>query len=143
MMNNNLDLPEEMPYMSPMSTRVEASKEHGFTEEFDVESATHLINNSTQLRYAPEDVDIVNFYRFEGMSDPGDNSILYEIQTSDGVKGILVTPYGPTCPAYVAEFVSRIEQIEKQRNGASTDTTVAVNSIPQTIYNEDTDTQVV
>ncbi len=93
--------------------------------------------------YAPEEVDIVNFYRFEGMSDPGDNSILYEIQTSDGAKGTLVTPYGPDCPAYVAEFVARIEQIEKQRNGSSTDTTVAVNSIPQTVYDEATDTKVV
>lgn len=142
-MDNDLDLLKEMPYMSPLSSRVEASKEKGFTEEFDIESATQMINNGTQIRYAPEAVDILNYYRFEGMSDPGDNSILYEIQTSDGVKGVLVTPYGPTCPAYMAEFVSRIEQMEKQRNGNSTDTTVAVNSIPQTIYNEDTDKQVV
>ncbi len=142
-MNNDLDLPEEMPYMSPLSNRVEASKEKGFTEDFDVESATHMINNRTQIRYVPEEVDIVNYYRFEGMSDPGDSSILYEIQTSDGVKGVLVTPYGPTCPAYVAEFVARIEQMEKQRNGNSTDTTAAVNPIAQTVYDDNTEKQVV
>lgn len=142
-MNNDLDLPEEMPYMSPMTNRVDSAKEKGFTEDFDVESATHLINNRTQIRYVPEEVDIVNYYRFEGMSDPGDSSILYEIQTSDGVKGLLVTPYGPTCPAYIAEFVSRIELMEKQRNGNSTDTTAAVNPIAQTVYHEDTEKQVV
>lgn len=142
-MHDHVDLLEEMPYMSPLTDRMEASKQKGFTEDFAVASATQMINHRTQIRYAPEEVDIVNFYRFEGMSDPGDSSILYEIQTGDGSKGVLVTPYGPTCPADVAEFVSRIEQITKQRNGRSTDTTVAVNAIPQTIYNEDTDTQVV
>jgi len=142
-MSNNLDLTEAMPYMSPMTNRMNSAKEKGFTEDFDVESATHLINNRTQIRYAPEAVDIVNYYRFEGMSDPGDSSILYEIQTSDGVKGLLATPYGPTCPAYVAEFMSKIELMEKQRNGISTDTTAAVDPIAQTIYQEDTGKQVV
>lgn len=117
-MNNELDFPEEMPYMSPLTNRVEASKLKGFTEDFEVASATSMIDGGTRTAYAPAAVTIVNFYRFEGMSDPGDSNILYEIETNDGTKGTLVTPYGPGCPAHVADFVTAIEQIAKQRAGA-------------------------
>ena len=107
-----------MPYMSPLTNREDASKQKGFTENFEVDSATSMINTGTQKAYAPAEVNFVNYYRFEGMSDPGDNNILYEIETSDGLKGILVTPYGPDCPAHVADFVTTVEQIAKQHAGS-------------------------
>ncbi len=119
------DLFKNMPYMSPLTNRMEASKEKGFTENFEVISATAMIDHGTKKEYAPLDVSIINYYRFEGMSDPGDNSILYELSTSDGTQGILVTPYGPDCPAHVADFVANIPQIEKQHNGRAPDTTHA------------------
>ena len=108
--------------MSPITKRMDASKEKGFTEDFDVTSATTMINNQTKQEYAAKDLCIVNHYRFEGMSDPGDNNILYEISASDGTKGILITPYGPDCPAHVADFVANIPQIEKQHAGNAPDT---------------------
>lgn len=106
---------KEMPYMSPLINRVKASREKGFTENFEIEPAAYMINVNTLKAYTPADVTIVNHYRFEGMSDPGDNNILYEIETSDGSKGTLVTPYGPDCPAHVAEFVTEIPRIDKTR----------------------------
>ncbi len=39
-------------------------------------------------------MEVVEFYRFEGASNPDDNSILYAIETSDGLKGLLVDAYG-------------------------------------------------
>ena len=116
------DLFKNMPYMSPLTNRMDASKEKGFTENFEVISATSMINYETKQEYAAKDLTIVNHYRFEGMSDPGDNNILYEIATSDGTQGILVTPYGPDCPAHVADFVANIPQIEKQHAGSAPDT---------------------
>ena len=118
-MENMQDLPKDMPYMSPLINREEASKQKGFTEDYDVESAITMVNNRTKKVYGPEEIMFVNFYRFEGMSDPGDNTILYEIETSDGEKGILITPYGPDCPAHVAEFVASVEQIAKQHAGSA------------------------
>ncbi len=116
------DLFKNMPYMSPLTNRMEASKQKGFTENFEVVSATTLKNHETGKEYGARDLTIVNHYRFEGMSDPGDNNILYEISASDGVQGILVTPYGSDCPAHVADFVANIPQIEKQHGGTSPDT---------------------
>lgn len=41
-----------------------------------------------------DDFDIVDVYRYEGNSDPGDEATVYAIQSKKGVKGVLVTGYG-------------------------------------------------
>ncbi len=123
---------KNMPYMSPLITRMDASKAKGFTENFEILSHNAMINLDTKKEYSPQDVSIMNHYRFEGMSDPGDNNILYELATADGIQGILVTPYGPDCPAHVADFVASITQIEKQHSGTSPDTTQAQSPIDTT-----------
>ena len=108
------DIGKNMPYMSPLVNREDASKQNGFTENFEVETATRMVSSSGNKVYSPSKVKIVNFYRFEGMSDPGDSNILYEIETNDGKKGLLVTPYGPDCPAHIGAFVEAIPHIEKK-----------------------------
>lgn len=113
------DLAKGMPYMSPLINREIASKEKGFTENFEIESAVSLVCCGTKHSYAPKDVKIVNYYRFEGMSDPGDSNVLYEIETTDGKMGILTTPYGNDCPGHVAAFVAEIPQIEKRHEEVS------------------------
>ncbi|MBC7773805.1 MAG: hypothetical protein H7246_00090 [Phycisphaerae bacterium] len=126
------DLFKNMPLMSPLTSRMDASKARGFTENFEILSANSMINYDTQKEYAPQDVSIIDHYRFEGMSDPGDSNILYEIATSDGIQGILVTPYGSDCPAHVADFVAQIPQIEKKHDGEAPDTTHAQTPIDTT-----------
>ena len=44
--------------------------------------------------YQPEDLKIIKTYRFEGASDPGDNSILYLIEATDGLIGYSIDAYG-------------------------------------------------
>jgi hypothetical protein len=41
-----------------------------------------------------EDLNVVKYYRFEGMTNPDDSAILYVIETSTGEKGLLVDAYG-------------------------------------------------
>ena len=33
-------------------------------------------------------------YRFEGMSDPDDNAVVYALEAADGTKGVIVDAYG-------------------------------------------------
>ena len=44
--------------------------------------------------YCPEDLTIIKTYRFEGMSDPGDNSVLYVVEDKDKNIGYMLDAYG-------------------------------------------------
>ncbi|GAC1383122.1 MAG: hypothetical protein NVSMB45_10120 [Ginsengibacter sp.] len=44
--------------------------------------------------YNPEDLKIIRTYRFEGESDPSDNSIIYLIEANDGLTGYSMDAYG-------------------------------------------------
>jgi hypothetical protein len=44
--------------------------------------------------YQPSDLCIVKVYRFEGITDPGDMSIIYIIRANDGLTGYSLDAYG-------------------------------------------------
>ena len=44
--------------------------------------------------YQPHELEIVKTYRFEGITDPSDTSILYIIEAKDGQVGYRLDPYG-------------------------------------------------
>lgn len=99
-----------------LTTMVSASNKlyaEGFTENF-IATDKGLEAPTTKKVYAPEDVVIINFYRFEGESDPGDNCILYALKTNDGVKGTLVNGYGVYTNSKVSKFIEQVEEITKQ-----------------------------
>lgn len=68
---------------------------------------------TTEKIFQPNEVKIINFYRFEGESDPADNSILYAIETTDGEKGTLTDSYGPNSDTNVTKFIQQVEEIHK------------------------------
>lgn len=84
----------------------------GFTESFMVKE-NGLWSPKKKKLYKPEEVRIATFYRFEGESDPADSSILYAIETNDGVKGIVTDAYGPYSDSKVSKFIKRVEEIYK------------------------------
>jgi hypothetical protein len=69
--------------------------------------------------YTPEEVKVLNFYRFEGNSDPADNSILYAIETSDGGRGTLVDAYGPYADSKISSFMQQVDEIKKKTEKGS------------------------
>ena len=85
----------------------------GYTDDFKV-IEKGLQSVRTDRIYDPQDVRISNFYRFEGTSDPGDNSILYAIETTDGAKGQLVDAYGPYADPLVGKFIEQVEEMSKK-----------------------------
>jgi hypothetical protein len=91
----------------------------GFNEDFKAREAG-LESLSSHKLYKPEEVKILNFYRFEGESDPADNSILYAIETSDGKRGTLVDAYGPYADSKVTKFIHQVEEIQKKTDREAT-----------------------
>ncbi|MDF0716651.1 phosphoribosylpyrophosphate synthetase [Muricauda sp. 334s03] len=65
----------------------------GYTYDFNL--APDCIKcASLELEIHPEDFDVDETHRFEGMSSTDDNSVLYAISSKDGKKGLLVDAYG-------------------------------------------------
>jgi hypothetical protein len=85
----------------------------GYDQDFKV-NEKGIFSMQTEKKYRPEDIHVVNFYRFEGASDPGDNSILYAIETSDGAKGTLTDAYGPYAEPLVTAFMKKVEDVNKK-----------------------------
>lgn len=67
--------------------------EEGYEEDFN------LLDEEIELKsknktFGVEEFEVDKVLRFEGMSNPDDNAILYAITTSSNHKGVLVDGYG-------------------------------------------------
>lgn len=91
----------------------------GFTTQFKA-TEKGLKSLTTERLYKPEEVKIVNFYRFEGDSNPSDSAILYAIETNNGERGTLTDSYGPYSDSNVTDFMKDVESIEKKVNREDT-----------------------
>jgi len=85
----------------------------GYTEDFKV-TEEGLQSLETEKIYKPDQVHIVNFFRFEGASDPSESAILYVIETYDGAKGSLTDAYGMYADPDIDKFVKEVENISKK-----------------------------
>jgi hypothetical protein len=102
-----------MPYMKSLTTCLNRMVADGYTEDFKITDGGLEALNQQQV-YQPENVQVVNFFRFEGMSDPDDNAVLYVIETTDGVKGILIDAFGIYNDPRIARFMKEVEHIHKK-----------------------------
>ena len=84
---------DRLTFMSSEEHLMDNLEKHGYIEQFKVQK-DKLVSLTTSKKYKSGDVKAVNFYRFEGTSDPDDMSILYAIETTDGAKGTLTDAYG-------------------------------------------------
>src|SRR5262249_15349453 len=96
-----------------LSSVIERLARRGFTANFGVvgdklhafESA-HMFERSHT--FEPDDVIIRGYYRFEGVSDPGDMSIVYAIESKSGTRGCLVDAFGVYASPVVGAFVQHV-----------------------------------
>jgi hypothetical protein len=102
-----------LPYMKSLSTCLNRIVLDGYTEDFKVtEEGLQGMNNHTV--YGPTQLQVVNFFRFEGMSDPDDNAVLYVIETGDGTKGTLIDAFGIYHDPRIAYFMKQVEELNKK-----------------------------
>jgi hypothetical protein len=90
---------------------LEDLQQQGYTYDFNLTAHSLEIHqeNGICLTLSPEEFDIVNVYRFEGMTDPSDMSILYAIESKDGLKGTLVSSYGVYADAMSNEMIKKLD----------------------------------
>lgn len=108
--NNN---PEHQDTNEPdtMIEKLEELKEKGYTYDFNLTAHSLELHKDDGIRLtlSPEDFNIVEFFRFEGMSNPSDTSILYAIESSDGLKGTLVSSYGVYADAMSNDMIKKLD----------------------------------
>ncbi|HYK77580.1 MAG TPA: phosphoribosylpyrophosphate synthetase [Daejeonella sp.] len=69
-------------------------KAKGFTYDFNLHNNA-LHSSQGNITLSPKDFEIVKVYRFEGMSNPSDNSVLYAITSpKHHINGTFINAYG-------------------------------------------------
>jgi hypothetical protein len=79
----------------------------GYTDDFDFKD-DHLFCDSHGIRFNPLELKITEVYRFEGESDPEDNSVVYAIESAAGLRGVLVDAYGAYADEKKTGFINSL-----------------------------------
>lgn len=83
--------------MTTYNNLVEATNgllQRGYTENLSLESDTVDVKEKN-IHMTADDIEIDEFYRFEGPSNPSDMSIVYAVTSKKyNLKGVLIDAYG-------------------------------------------------
>lgn len=79
-----------------LSEAMNALIQLGYTTDFSLLTEKECLKcNKTSLQLSPDEFEIDHWYHFDGMSDPGDDMVLFAISSKkDDIKGLVVNAYG-------------------------------------------------
>ncbi|HTN45734.1 MAG TPA: hypothetical protein VL098_05250 [Flavipsychrobacter sp.] len=92
---DNENQPPQRSY-DTLSEAVNDLIKRGYTTDFLLhEEKDCLLCKDNSLELSPEDFVIDEVYRFEGMTDPADESIVFAISSEKhGIKGLVINSFG-------------------------------------------------
>ena len=97
--------------MAAYDTLVQAVSDlqrRGYTDDLQL-GENCLLCNAKGKSLDPTEFQIDEFHRFEGFTDPEDQSIVYAISSeTHGLKGILINGYGPNASPMTQELVKKL-----------------------------------
>ncbi|SDR69093.1 phosphoribosylpyrophosphate synthetase [Gramella sp. MAR_2010_147] len=82
--------------------------EEGYEEDFNLLDEKIELKSKKQ-KFGVEEFEVDKVLRFEGMSNPDDNAILYAITTSNNQKGTLVDGYGISSGQISKEMMKKLD----------------------------------
>ncbi|APG59260.1 phosphoribosylpyrophosphate synthetase [Christiangramia salexigens] len=82
--------------------------EEGYKNDFNLLDEKIEITSSKKT-FGVDEFEVDKVLRFEGMSNPDDNAILYAITTTNGEKGILVDGYGVSSGQISKEMLEKLD----------------------------------
>ena len=102
--------PNEPAGFDSLSEALEDLKKRGYVYDFNmVSNGLQSDVDNEVIHLSPNEFDIVEVHRFEGPSNPSDNSILYAIESKGGLKGNLVSAYGVYADTLSAEMIQKLD----------------------------------
>lgn len=93
-------------HYGPVAEALAAFREQGYTTDFTMDTDGVTWKGG---RYMPEELKIVDMYRYEGDSDPDEEASVYALVSREGVKGTLVTGYGISSETSYQQLLERLE----------------------------------
>jgi len=94
-----------------MVEAIEELKKRGFTVNFEFLDQTFRDVDSGRT-FKADELTIVEHYRFEGASDPDDMSVVYGIESADGLKGIIADAFGLYANPDLGGFLENVKMRE-------------------------------
>ncbi len=92
-----------------LSETINGLKKEGYTLDFNVQQE-YIVCHEINANLSPDDFEIDKVYRFEGESNPDDQSILYAISsTKFDVRGVLVNGYGISADAATDALIVKLK----------------------------------
>jgi len=80
--------------METLTDAINRLRARGFTRDFSAVAGGRLRCSECDAEFDPSEVQIDEIVRFEGESDPGDESILFALSGPCGHAGLYSTAYG-------------------------------------------------
>lgn len=99
-----------MPSYDTVSQAITELKKRGYTTDFNLEENCIVCH---QEKFDPDDFEITEVYRFEGDTDPADESVVYAIESKNGMKGMLVNGYGIYSEPMSDRMIKKLSIIKK------------------------------
>lgn len=93
-------------HYGPVAEALDVFKNKGFTTDFRLTEDGIAWKGG---KYMPEELKIVDVYRYEGDSDPDEEASVYALISREGIKGTLVTGYGISSETSYQQLLERIE----------------------------------
>ena len=93
-----------MHKLDTLSETMAANRQDGFTASFTLKETGLLCDENGRI-YQPADLRITGHHRFEGVSNPDDMSALYLVETTDGIKGMIIDAFGTYSDQDLSEFL--------------------------------------
>lgn len=97
--------------MKTYETVTEALKDlklRGFTTNFNI-AFDKLVCSDHKICLNPGEFEITEVYRFEGATDPGDENVVYAIESKEGtVKGTITSAFGTYADTVSNEMIQKL-----------------------------------
>ena len=97
-----------MPTYDTLSQAVNDLQKRGYKDDLALAEKC-LVCDARGLSLDPSMFEIDEFHRFEGNSDPEDQSIIYAISSKKhDLKGILISAYGMDASSLTQEMIKKL-----------------------------------
>jgi len=92
-------------HYATVTEAIEQLRAKGFTLDLNLKQNQFMTGGHA---YSADEFEIVDLYRYEGASDPGDEATVYALASKSGLKGIFVSGYGTSADEASEEALKQL-----------------------------------